>query len=364
MTVIKHDIDPDGDVEIVLKDHGKHQTIPEVRVRKGTEFPLAEAPVVGSPILSDLVIPKDSAKNGDSQNKGGSDSNKEPIEIRIRVSSHQLSLVSPVFKKMLQGPFKEGTSPTSSSEPPIQEISASDWNVHALVIVLYIIHGRQHLAPQRVSLRFLVDVAVIVDYYDCANSVCLVVQLWDSLLPENQRNQSNTEFFILRLYISWVFSLSESFSRMAAWYLRTGQGIDLVETYDLPVAAILAKLDLKRRAFINEILTILNAIAKQHRLGKMTCKIFECRAMVYGSMQIGISEMKSANPLLDSPLYKGYSVADVISLVKQFPHTNWRLLSQQSAHQCSVRSLMAQTFTNIEKGMGQSKLSDFQHERS
>ncbi|KAF4438393.1 hypothetical protein FACUT_4946 [Fusarium acutatum] len=64
------------------------------------------------------------------------DENGHSVEIHLRVSSAHLTLSSPVFKAMLDGPFSEGMR----NKDNLLEVKAFEWNAEALVILLDIIH--------------------------------------------------------------------------------------------------------------------------------------------------------------------------------------------------------------------------------
>ncbi|EWY92513.1 hypothetical protein FOYG_06061 [Fusarium oxysporum NRRL 32931] len=215
MAVVTHDIAPDGDICIVLQKPNTQSVVPIVNLRQyGTDppqyyqdVPSVDVPVWHSPALKD----------------------KKAAEYRFRVSSHHLTAVSPMFRSMLKGPWKESAAPNAATSsdssdqtpaaPAIREISATDWNIHALITVLNIIHGRHNEVPRQVSIKFIVDVAVIVNYYECAESVTLAAELWRAgvTVPETYGKKS-----IMLLFVSWVFSWTKMFSSMAHLVLEQG----------------------------------------------------------------------------------------------------------------------------------------------
>ncbi|WKT53565.1 BTB/POZ domain [Fusarium oxysporum f. sp. vasinfectum] len=64
-------------------------------------------------------------------------SNGDPNMIQFQVSTRHLCIVSPVFRAMIEGRYRE-SQPNSQG---ILEIGASDWNAEAFCILLDIIHG-------------------------------------------------------------------------------------------------------------------------------------------------------------------------------------------------------------------------------
>ena len=166
----------------------------------GTEQEPSEAPT--SPIIS----------------LDGHEEEEKPI-VRFRVSSRHLILASSYFNRMLKGPWKE-----SNIEPGCDyTISARDWDVDALLILMRIIHGQARKVPRRLSLEQLAKVAVIVDYYQCTEVVEIFAERWLSRVPVPEKPMSYRDT-ILRLFVSWVFSESEPFTILTARLLYSSRG--------------------------------------------------------------------------------------------------------------------------------------------
>ncbi|UZP32494.1 hypothetical protein NXS19_000310 [Fusarium pseudograminearum] len=142
MKVIRHDIDPDGDLLIVLKCPNSLNLMPHLPL-DGFPWP---PPHYGS-ILVDL-------------------SNKDNVQIEFRVFSLLMLRSSMFFRKMLTSPWKE-TVEESATSPRLLRVSATDWNADALAVVLDIIHNcsYENDIPHGLSNFFLAHIAAIVDYY-------------------------------------------------------------------------------------------------------------------------------------------------------------------------------------------------------
>ncbi|KAF5971427.1 hypothetical protein FBULB1_9231 [Fusarium bulbicola] len=251
MAVFTHDIAPDGDLYIVLEKANTMRTIPSVTFRFLNVSPPRFGPetrVVNLPETSSgLELPKAQDKE---------------LKYRFRVSSHHLTLASPVFRKMLTGAWEESapartTLPEKTTNTPaeaaeasaIREISTTGWDVHAFITVLRIMHSCNRQVPEVVSLSFFVDVAVIVDYYECADAVAIAANLWkkDILTPNVGRFPIGGKASVMWLWIAWVFAWPSEFHRAAYREVYHTQGMDLIDTHDLPVAMLLEKLDEKRK---------------------------------------------------------------------------------------------------------------------
>ncbi|KAM0376583.1 hypothetical protein ACHAPY_007128 [Fusarium culmorum] len=157
----------------------------------------------------------------------------EKIDIRMLVSGKHLELASPIFKAMLTGPFTEGTTDSSG----VRRITASDWDPQAFYIVLSIMHGYHRDVPRSISLDLLVKVAIVVNYYDCLESVEVYTDIWleafESELPEVYGRDC-----ILYLFLSWVFSRPVMFQSMTQLALKHSQKIIEIEDFPLPADII------------------------------------------------------------------------------------------------------------------------------
>ncbi|KAJ5087211.1 hypothetical protein N7456_010827 [Penicillium angulare] len=128
-------------------------------------------------------------------------------EHRIQVSAKHLTFVSPVFKKLLTGGLKESAT---FAEKGSVEVTADDWQLEAFLIVLHAIHCQYHEVPKKVTLQLLSDIAVIADYYDCAQALHIMKEIWVEALEEKVPSQYSTE--LMRwLWVSWFFNIDSKF---------------------------------------------------------------------------------------------------------------------------------------------------------
>ncbi|KAL5618117.1 hypothetical protein FOVSG1_000339 [Fusarium oxysporum f. sp. vasinfectum] len=354
MAVVTHDIAPDGDICIVLQKPNTQSVVPIVNLRQyGTEPPqyYQDVSSVGVPVWHSPAL-KD----------------KKAAEYRFRVSSHHLTAVSPMFSCMLKGPWKESAAPDAATSSDswdqtpaataIREISATDWNIHALITVLNSIHGRHNEIPRQVSIKFIVDVAVIVNYYECAGSVTLAAELWRAgvNVPETYGKKS-----IMLLFVSWVFSWTKMFSSMAHLVLEQGEGSEHADTRNLPIAVIFETLDKKRELalpFVHKRLSNLRGDLLNSRIG---CSP-QCRHMLLGALESNKHDMHKA---LESWDYepKGVSVGRVLDALNSFPSPEWKdpkEKGQVHSRDCNVKTLMQPAFDKIREDFKKIKLADFQ----
>ncbi|KAM0242173.1 hypothetical protein ACHAP5_007329 [Fusarium lateritium] len=382
MVVILHDIVPDGDLELVLRDHSTKIVTPVVVLPYFVDESMCH-----DQVDEDKVdCPKVSAADLPSLLPSGTDN--EPTEIRMRISCRHLALASPMFNKMTSGPWKEASLPTSQPDltlpdapeipgpssvptfissltwsPVVREVTTTGWNAHALVVVLNIIHGRHRDVPRNISLEFFADVAIIVDYYQCEKAVQLAADLWHNLIYKTPERYGKAAF--MWLYISWVFSWPQVFSEMLRMIAMDGTGI--VDTKDLPVGQLLVQLDTKRQKFLGDIVKRLDRHIDHLRLGfeDTGCPI-RCRFMKLGILVSEQSKMEDLEPPLDysNTLFTGYSITSIIEMVKKFPTVEFydtiHGRAAQTPHRCSTTNYLLPTIGRMLRSIDLLSITDYQ----
>ncbi|KAF4965146.1 hypothetical protein FSARC_7013 [Fusarium sarcochroum] len=187
-------------------------------------------------------------------------SNGDPNKIQFRVSTRHLCIVSPVFKAMIEGNYKE-SQPNSEG---LLEIGASDWDAYALMILLDIIHCHHRDVPRRLDLETIAQVGLLVDYYDCLEVVEIFYDQWNIFIDDwnavrwphfigypasNAKRLSDDETVLL--FIAWAFRSRWVFTGLTSWTITNTKG--LVET-DWPIPSqVFAKIDEKRVDFIDQL---------------------------------------------------------------------------------------------------------------
>ncbi|KAG9508097.1 hypothetical protein J7337_001657 [Fusarium musae] len=373
MAVVTHDIAPDGDLYIVLEKANTMRTTPTVDIRyvsvDSAEFTSDPANVKDPKTSSGLELPD--VPDGDN------------LECRFRVSSHHLTFASPIFKTMLTGPWKESapaganvaeTTPTSKAQTKdgalsetsedalrsssVREISTEGWDVHAFITVLRIIHGLNHQVPEAVSLSFFMDVAVIADYYQCTEAVSTVAKLWK---PPFFELVLRGKVSIMWLWIAWVFSWPSEFKRAAYGHLRCSQGLELVDTHDLPIAMILEKLAKKREWSLETFSAKLDTLRADHLELGAGCDP-RCREILLGAIQAG--EYKMNNKLVVSgPPYHWISIEEINDIWEDIDSADCRDrwdIKRGLPRPCGLKKSMKPTFDEIVAEFSNINIADFQ----
>jgi hypothetical protein len=153
------------------------------------------------------------------------------------VSGNHLSLASSYFEKMFAGPFTEGKPDHSG----LRQVSASDWDPEAFNIILTVLHGYHRDVPRSLSLEMLAKLAMIVDYYQCHESIELYADIWLQRLKPNIPTVYGQDC-ILCLFISWVFVQPDIFQQMTRLALRYSGKLIEAENFPIPTD-LLGKLD-------------------------------------------------------------------------------------------------------------------------
>lgn len=219
--------DPRADTLLILQNPNAHlQEENEVQVDSEPEYERLGSDEAGLMETtkarrdSPMTLDNDQSYPRGSLEEGGS------TQVEFRVSSRHLSLVSPVFRAMLESQFKE----SRPNDQGLYELQASEWDAEALVILLDIIHGHHREVPKRISVETLSHIAIIVDYYGCHEIMELVFAAWVSYLgpPEDFVKQDPMRW----LFISWVFRQESLFTTATKMLLLYDNGKYVV---DLPI---------------------------------------------------------------------------------------------------------------------------------
>ncbi|RBR26744.1 uncharacterized protein FIESC28_00445 [Fusarium coffeatum] len=360
MPSVLHEVDPDGGLIAVLKEPNTQRVIPDIYLPppKGSENP--DFVLDSTEVLTNFDCSGYPSK--EDQDDGS------PLEIRYRVSSRHLMLASVTFKKMLSGPWKEaspGDQEPSSSEVShspcihIREVSAIGWHADALLTVFKIIHSQCSEVPCAVSLKYLTNVALIANYYQCAGALSLAVQLWikqgygfkwfkESGLPYGTK-------LIMWLFIAWVFSQSPLPGNAAHQGLlfeasrsvtHESYGLSYIETYDLPISEILAPLEKKRLNGLRSLTSALSNMNGKVKRNELGCDNHRCTAMVIGSLELNLEEHPELT--VEDGNYDGLSIKDVINAVQdEFGPSEDEM--QDGMHLCTPKSLMKHIIKDVQR---------------
>ncbi|EKJ74415.1 hypothetical protein FPSE_05422 [Fusarium pseudograminearum CS3096] len=251
MTSITYEIDPGGDVELVLESPNKQQIVPIIKYKEDENYRVSmfdgdsdhffeNSFLVGRYAVFNIEE-EDHAMEEDGQETNTANSRSdELIEVRMRVSSRHLILASRTFRTMLEGPWSENLSRASQSQSGPVQVVTSDWDAAALAIVLDAIHGRYQEIPKNVSIGLMTRIATIVDYYECHECLQLISDIWISDVYEvHGVADTFCKSSLLWLYISWVFSKRNIMDPTSRMLLQETLDLSQIDLKDLPLGQIL-----------------------------------------------------------------------------------------------------------------------------
>ncbi|KAH6872041.1 hypothetical protein B0T10DRAFT_533321 [Thelonectria olida] len=276
---------------------------------------------------------------------------EEGSVMRMRVSSRHLILASPVFRNMLDGPFKEGTA----CEPGRRQISTSNWDANALMILLNIIHGHLREVPRSLSLEMPAKFAIIVDYYKCHEVVEVFVDIWLKAMENNLPTFHGKEL-MLWLLVSWVFSQDET---------RIKHSKNTIMAMDLPIPGdVLGKIDDKRQEALAQVFESLYGLFDT--VCDESVYSFEYSSMLLGPLTKELRRYRTLNPRATKP-FAGHST--VKGMVNGFQTPPWSPLRRSrhksyyyeecAKHSCSIIAQMKPILEKIEEGLHGLKLENY-----
>ncbi|KAJ5801629.1 uncharacterized protein N7518_003697 [Penicillium psychrosexuale] len=343
MRLPTHAIDPDGEVIIVLRN---------------ANSPFAQAPGITTPgmTLSEsshcFKSPAEVIKI--SVTYPGKPTNNDPAteaqacELSIQVSAKHLIFASSVFKSILTGAWKESIT---YMEKGSVEITAESWDFEALLIVLNAIHGKYHQIPQNLTLEMLAKVAVIVDYYDCKETVYIMKDIWIGNLKEKIPTTYSRDL-ILWLWVSWFFQLPSQFKETTSTVMSCSG--NLIDSWGLPISdKVIGLMNKLRQEAIDPWIVRLYETHDALLNGRQGC-CFECTSIMYGALA---TQMRSGmflwRPVAPFP-YLNHR--NLIRTILAFKSPGWgsserRYGASYNIHKCansSFESLSANLKTSIE----------------
>ncbi|KAH0551143.1 hypothetical protein GP486_007519 [Trichoglossum hirsutum] len=331
-----HELDPDGDVFLVLHDpqegfalwDDSQEHLPPVPPSPVLEHRVSQPESVrlDSPDYRDQPISAEES-NAREQTitlpRDESPSFAEEVlmplaekgEIQIRVSSNHLALASTYFERMLRGNWKEGHALRSDGHVGLD---VGEWDHEAFLILMNVIHGRTRAVPQSISLELLAKIAVLVDYYKCEEVIRVFLEMWISQLKENLPETYSRDL-ILWICISWVFRLSKQFTIATNIALQQSRGP--IQTLGLPIPARVAEIiDQQRQESIDRIVEALHNLFIYFSHQNMCSP--ECSSMLLGAFTKEMDSRSLSSPRPKKP-FLGISFAETARSIRDMQLPVW-----------------------------------------
>lgn len=129
---------------------------------------------------------------------------------RYFVSSRHLITASPCFHRMLTK--DKWNESERDKKDGLFHLSAEDWDVGAFLLLLNIFHLKNRQVPRKISLVDLAKIAVLVDYYECAEAIELFSDMWiEDLINKVPIPSGYCRKLVLWIWIAWVFERAQEF---------------------------------------------------------------------------------------------------------------------------------------------------------
>ncbi|KAF2790571.1 hypothetical protein K505DRAFT_282387 [Melanomma pulvis-pyrius CBS 109.77] len=261
-------------------------------------------------------------------------------EIYYYVSSRHLRLASPKFESMLSS--EKWTEGVPDENDGLYHISAEDWDTEALLLLLNVLHLRNRQVPRSVSLEMLAKIAVLIDYYECAEAVELCSEAWVKHLRATSPIPS--EFcrdLVLWMCIAWVLRLPHEFTQTTAVAIRRAD--EEFPTLGLPITGCVDRIDQARMQAIGTVISKLQDLLNEYRNPLYQCakgsSSFECGSILYGALTKGMELAGLLEPYPVAP-FPGLGVWELYEKVKCLRSPSWCSMVEYyrstSRHPCSL----------------------------
>ncbi|KAK3299445.1 uncharacterized protein B0H64DRAFT_100393 [Chaetomium fimeti] len=313
-----HKVDPLGDVILSLRNPNN-------------------APLILYDPLDDAAKPK--TAKGDRRRPRASSHHPVDKPVTFLVSSRHLILASPVFKAMLKGGWDEG-----NKKDGVFRIDAEDWDVMALTIVMDVLHSHYRQVPKWLTLKSLVKIAIIVDYYKLHEALQPMTLLWMKSIDPGLPIVSFRPDDVLRIFVSWVFGYATAFTEITkAAILWSEKDVEFPEGIPIP-PAVVDRINQCRKESFNAIATGLHGLQQDYTEGREGCS-FECSAMHLGALTKNMHDLNLSGHSPETP-FGDASLVEVVDRIKTMKPPIWHTLSSPGwyqdkrtwrQHQCTSR---------------------------
>ncbi|BCS29569.1 uncharacterized protein APUU_71139S [Aspergillus puulaauensis] len=196
-----YEIDPDGDVTLVVNN-----------IARGLPADLKDVP---PDLLAGNEELDESTPMEEESSEATEDADSTARHLRLRVSSKQLSLACPHFARMFKSDLREGTELRNNGRV---ELEVDQPCGTAVLLLMLVIHGRTRQVPRVVSKEMLIEIAVLVDYFECYKAVEVFFDMWITAIePHPEERVVEMRDWV---FISWVFSKKTIFEQTTLAVIR------------------------------------------------------------------------------------------------------------------------------------------------
>jgi hypothetical protein len=162
----------------------------------------------------------------------------EGDEIWYYVSRRHLVSAAPTFERMLSE--TNWTEGIRNENDGLYHVPAEDWDSEALLYVLQVLHLRNGQVPRTVSLEMLAKIAVLIDFYQCAEALESFTERWVEHLQVTTPVPSYfCRNLMLWMCIAWVLRLPQEFVQTTTVSIRRDD--QELPTLGLPITICVGK---------------------------------------------------------------------------------------------------------------------------
>ncbi|KAF7507990.1 hypothetical protein GJ744_009887 [Endocarpon pusillum] len=359
-------IDPDGDLVLILLDHGDTCERVVKHLKGNITLSLSQSGSRAKRSLNGQVKVTPSESSHAVARKSSDAEDGQPQEIRLNVSSKHLTLASPVFKTLLRGGFAESKD---LNKGLAAEVRLPEDHPAALWLLLYIIHGQPKRAPDWVDLGMLTEVAVLVDKYELHEATEIITDTWCTIIENAKYKATCSPNQHLQLIcVSWVFRKPKMFFKRTHLAMRySDRDLAAEGVTDLPIPIeVLEKVDHARTRALGLCLGKVQGFYTQYLKKPSDSSICSayCDTMVLGALMKGLAA-ENLVPFPVSP-YKGISYSKLSEALSGMVLSSlcealvgMNLVSNLTKKQCSIKNALNRTVREAGLALKGLKLDEF-----
>ncbi|KAK2808737.1 hypothetical protein FQN50_004409 [Emmonsiellopsis sp. PD_5] len=344
MEPIYHEIDPNGDVLLIVREYDvtsfavwdddvetqlpnftPKTPVPDLATSMSTmRFNSGRKNVFGDPLPRSSppeLEPVEQApiENGKLSPANNGDTAPTGPEVQMVVSSGALIIASNYFKAALQGNFEEGKIHSPSTDgPKYHQIIAKEWDPSAMLILMNILHHRTRSVPRSIDLEMLAKIAVLVDYYGCAEAVEVFSDMWVDNLQGSLPKQYCREL-VMWLWVAFTFEKKKLFEEVTEVAVLQSRGV--IQVMGLPIpGSVIHSIDHKRLVALRMYLQFLEEFMNGIDNNQQICS-FECRSLLTGCLRLEMERCRLSPP--PKAPFLGLGFAQVAELARGMRSPSW-----------------------------------------
>lgn len=294
MAKVVHEIDPNADTIIILVN-------PDASFAPWSHDEVENDAMTLAEGCADMrVFDQPTSPAASSCGQSLADDTTLEEEVHYHVSSRHLTLASPRFEGMLSGGrWKEGVR---NDVDGLYHVTAEDWDTEALLILLNVLHHRNRRVPRTISLELLAKLAVLIDYYECAEALELFTERWIKDLKAFSPVPSHIcRDLLLWMCIAWVLRLPDEFLETTTVAFRRDS--EDLPTLGLPIMTCVSK-SAKRLSLLARLISAQleskTLGPKRSAVSSRSCKNL-CRNTVVNCISVQMATRSSAGQSFMAP---------------------------------------------------------------